>query len=65
MESASDFSAAEWDVRCDLAACYRAFVRFGWTDFIYTHISARHPTRNDRYLISPTGCSSKKSAHPI
>jgi ribulose-5-phosphate 4-epimerase/fuculose-1-phosphate aldolase len=55
MESTSDFSAEEWEVRCDLAACYRAFVQFGWTDLIYTHISARHPTRDDCYLINPYG----------
>ncbi len=53
--SKADFSAAEWEVRCDLAACYRAFVQFGWTDFIYTHISARHPTRDSCYLINPYG----------
>jgi ribulose-5-phosphate 4-epimerase/fuculose-1-phosphate aldolase len=55
MGSASDFCVAEWDVRCDLAACYRAFVQFGWTDLIYTHISARHPTRDDCYFINPYG----------
>ena len=44
MGNSADFSDAEWDVRCNLAACYRAFVQFGWTDFIYTHISVRHPT---------------------
>lgn len=59
MGSSSDVSAAfspqEWEVRCDLAACYRAFVQFGWTDFIYTHISARHPTRDDCYFINPYG----------
>lgn len=49
------FSDAEWQVRCDLAACYRAFVRYGWTDLIYTHISARHPERADGYLINPYG----------
>ncbi|MEE9598381.1 MAG: class II aldolase/adducin family protein [Acidiferrobacterales bacterium] len=49
------FSDAEWQVRCDLAACYRAFVRYGWTDLIYTHISARHPARADWYLINPYG----------
>jgi ribulose-5-phosphate 4-epimerase/fuculose-1-phosphate aldolase len=38
-----------------LAACFRAFVLFGWTDLIYTHLSARHPTRSDRYLINPYG----------
>ena len=42
-------------MRCDLAACYRAFVRYGWTDLIYTHISARHPTEPDQYLINPYG----------
>ena len=45
----------EWRVRCDLAACYRAFVKFGWTDLIYTHISARHPTDEGCYLINPYG----------
>ncbi len=54
-ESSKEFSAAEWDVRCDLAACYRAFVQFGWTDLIYTHVSARHPTEADQYLINPYG----------
>ena len=48
-------SDAEWQVRCDLAACYRAFVRYGWTDLIYTHISARHPQRAEWYLINPYG----------
>ena len=45
----------EWEVRCELAACYRAFALLGWTDLIYTHISARHPTRSDCYLINPYG----------
>ena len=51
----AEFSAEEWEVRCDLAACYRAFVKFGWTDLIYTHISARHPVEEGRYLINPYG----------
>jgi ribulose-5-phosphate 4-epimerase/fuculose-1-phosphate aldolase len=45
----------EWQVRCDLAACYRAFAKYGWTDLIYTHISARHPTEEGCYLINPYG----------
>ena len=49
------FSDEEWRVRCDLAACYRAFVKYGWTDLTYTHISARHPARADWYLINPYG----------
>ena len=49
------FSEEEWYVRCELAACYRAFVKFGWTDLVYTHISARHPTEEGCYLINPYG----------
>ena len=48
-------SDEEWQVRCDLAACYRAFVHYGWTDLIYTHASARHPTEEGHYLINPYG----------
>ena len=51
----AEFSEEEWDVRCSLAACYRAFVKYGWTDLIYTHISARHPTEEGCYLINPYG----------
>ena len=40
--------AAEWQVRCDLAALYRLIAHFRWTDLIYTHISARLP-------VCPTG----------
>ena len=32
---------AEWEQRVNLAACYRLIEHFGWTDLIYTHISAR------------------------
>ncbi len=48
-------SESEWQVRCDLAACYRLFVRFGWTDLIFTHLSARVPGHPDHYLINPYG----------
>lgn len=51
----AEISPQEWDVRCDLAALYRAFVRYGWTDLIYTHISARHPDEPGCYLINPFG----------
>jgi ribulose-5-phosphate 4-epimerase/fuculose-1-phosphate aldolase len=46
---------AEWDLRVQLAACYRAFVHYGWTDLIYTHLSARVPGHPDQYLINPYG----------
>ena len=51
----AEMSTREWEIRCDLAALYRAFVRYGWTDLIYTHISARLPDEPDRYLINPFG----------
>ena len=46
---------AEWQARIDLAACYRLVARRGWDDLIYTHVSARHPERDDAFLINPFG----------
>lgn len=48
-------SEAEWQTRVDLAALYRLFVKYGWTDLIYTHISARVPGEDNTYLINPYG----------
>jgi ribulose-5-phosphate 4-epimerase/fuculose-1-phosphate aldolase len=48
-------SDAEWRTRVDLAALYRLYVRYGWTDLIYTHISARVPGEDGHYLINPYG----------
>ncbi len=48
-------SESEWQVRQDLAACYRLFVKYGWTDLIFTHLSARVPDHPDQYLINPYG----------
>ena len=55
LSRASRFTEEEWAVRVDLAACYRLFVRYGWTDLIYTHLSARVPGSADQYLINPYG----------
>jgi ribulose-5-phosphate 4-epimerase/fuculose-1-phosphate aldolase len=49
------FSDAEWQVRCDLAACYRLVAIYGWTDLVFTHISARLPGEGHRFLINPYG----------
>lgn len=46
---------ARWQARVDLAALYRLFVHFGWTDLTYTHLSARVPEGSDRYLVNPYG----------
>ena len=48
-------SEAEWDVRVNLAACYRAVNHFRWTDLIYTHISARVPGKEEHFLLNPLG----------
>ena len=48
-------TAAERRVRQDLAACYRLVAHFRMTDLIYTHISARLPGRESRFLINPYG----------
>jgi ribulose-5-phosphate 4-epimerase/fuculose-1-phosphate aldolase len=47
--------AAEWEVRCDLAALYRLVAHFRMTDTIYTHITARVPGRQDHFLINHYG----------
>lgn len=51
----TDVSAAEWERRVDLAACYRLVARFGWDDLIFTHISARVPGPEHHFLINPYG----------
>ena len=48
-------SNEEWQLREELADCYRAFVTYGWTDTIFTHLSARVPGYPDQYLINPFG----------
>lgn len=48
-------SAAEWETRVKLAACYRLVERHGMSDMVYTHISARVPGEHDRFLINPYG----------
>src|ERR1700726_4161821 len=47
--------AAEWQVRVDLAACYRLCALKNWDDLIYTHISATVPGEAGRFLINPFG----------
>lgn len=48
-------SAEEWQTRVDLAACYRLVARFGWSDLVFTHITARVPGVKDQFLINPYG----------
>jgi len=48
-------SPEEWQLRCDLAACYRLVASYGWSDLVFTHISARIPGPEHRFLINPYG----------
>ncbi|HEY8606565.1 MAG TPA: class II aldolase/adducin family protein [Noviherbaspirillum sp.] len=48
-------SPEEWQTRVDLAACYRLVADFGWSDLIFTHITARVPGTEDQFLINPYG----------
>ena len=48
-------SAEEWQLRVDLAACYRLVAAYGWSDLIFTHISARIPGPEHQFLINPYG----------
>ncbi len=48
-------SEEEWQVRVDLAACYRLIAMFGWDDLVFTHISARIPGPDEHFLINAYG----------
>jgi ribulose-5-phosphate 4-epimerase/fuculose-1-phosphate aldolase len=48
-------SAEEWDLRVNLAACYRLVARYGMTDLVYNHITARVPGREHHILINAYG----------
>ena len=48
-------SVEEWQLRVDLAACYRLVAAYGWSDLIFTHISARIPGPEHNFLINPYG----------
>lgn len=48
-------SAQEWELRLQLAACYRLVALYGWSDLVFTHISARVPGPEHHFLINPYG----------
>jgi len=50
-----EVSAEEWQTRVDLAACYRLVDRYGMTDMIYNHITARVPGPEHHLLINLYG----------
>lgn len=48
-------SDEEWQLRVDLAACYRIIAMHGWDDLVFTHISARVPGVEEHFLINAYG----------
>ncbi|RZL00735.1 MAG: class II aldolase/adducin family protein [Rubrivivax sp.] len=48
-------SPEEWQLRVDLAACYRLVAAHGWSDLVFTHVSARIPGPEHHFLINPYG----------
>lgn len=48
-------SAAEWQARVDLAACYRLVALYGMSDMMANHISARVPGEENAFLINAYG----------
>lgn len=51
----SHVSAEEWQLRTDLAACYRLVALHGWDDLVFTHVSVRIPGPEHHFLINPYG----------
>ena len=53
------FHTDEWQLRLDLAACYRLVALYGWSDLVFTHISAKLPSSvagdAHQFLINPYG----------
>ena len=53
--STDTLTEAEWQIRVDLAACYRLVALYGMDDLTATHISARVPGEAEHFLINPYG----------
>lgn len=48
-------SDEEWELRVNLAACYRVIALYGWDDLVFTHISARVPGPEEVFLLNAYG----------
>ena len=51
----ADILPAEWQLRVQLAACYRVFDQLGWTELVFNHITLRVPGAQPAFLINPFG----------
>jgi sulfur relay (sulfurtransferase) complex TusBCD TusD component (DsrE family) len=52
---AAAMSGDEWQMRVDLAACYRLIALYDMDDLFATHISARVPGPEEHFLLNPYG----------
>jgi ribulose-5-phosphate 4-epimerase/fuculose-1-phosphate aldolase len=52
---ANAYSQEEWQLRTELAACYRLIAHYRMSDLISTHISVRVPGPEHHFLINPYG----------
>ena len=48
-------SRSEYALRVDLAAAFRLADRFGWSQLVWNHITARCPDNPEHFLINPLG----------
>ena len=55
MSNPLNCSEAEWKQRVDLAAAFQLCHHFGFTDLIWTHLSARVPGEQVHFLLNPEG----------
>jgi ribulose-5-phosphate 4-epimerase/fuculose-1-phosphate aldolase len=55
LHSNSKYSAAEWEARQELAACYRIFAMMNWDELIFNHITVKVPDQPGAFLINPYG----------
>ena len=53
--TSTQWSEAEWQARLDLAALYRLADRFGYSDIIWNHITAKIPGADDQFLLNRMG----------
>lgn len=54
-EKPAHCSDIEWNLRIQLAHCYRLVDYLGWTEMIFNHISVRVPGQEHHYLVNPFG----------
>jgi len=48
-------SDREWERRVELAGLFRLAAHYGWSELVFTHISARVPGTEDHFLLNPFG----------